>query len=77
MKAEAKELYVFTKDHFENDLSRISKSCVAPLIAVRRVVKKAMTKYIEDYCSKGTQFEDVFSEEDFQEVSKKIVDELE
>jgi hypothetical protein len=77
MKAEARELYVFTKDHFKDDLSRISKDCVAPLMAVRQVVKKAMTKYIEDYCGTGAKFEDVFSEEDFQEVSKKIVDELE
>jgi hypothetical protein len=76
MQAEAKELYVYTKDQFINELKRISPECISPLIVVRRIVKKAIDKYIIDYCSKGTNPEDIFSQEDFQEVSKKLYEEV-
>ena len=76
MKSESRELYVFTKDHFENNLNLIHPDCVAPLIAVRQVVNKAMDKYIKDYCGAGTKKEDIFSQEDFQEVSNKIYEEI-
>ena len=76
MLEEQKELYFFTKDHFKENLKRIRPTCVAPLIAVRQVVKKAIYKYIADYCSKDVDPYDVFTEEDFQEVSKKICDEI-
>ena len=76
MKAEAKELYFYTKDHFENDLNRIHSDCVSPLIEVRKVINKAMDKYIKDYCETGAKKEDIFSQEDFTEVSNKIHDEI-
>ena len=76
MKAGIRELYVFTKDHFEKDLNRISPSCVSPIIAVRKVVKNAMQEYIKNYCGKDTKIEDVFSQDDFLEVSNKIRDEI-
>jgi hypothetical protein len=74
--AEAKELYFFTKNHFIKNLKRITPFSAAPIIAVRQTVKKAMNKYILDYCSKGTKYEDVFTEEDFQNVSSKIHQEI-
>lgn len=73
MKAEQRELYVFTKDHFENELSRISPNCVSPIIATRQVVKRAIDKYCKDYC---TNNENPFSDEDFQAVSNQICDEI-
>lgn len=73
MKAEQKELYVYTKDRYEEQLKRISPDCVAPLIAVRQVVKKAIDQYCKDYC---TNNENPFSQEDFQAVSNKIHDEI-
>lgn len=73
MKAEQKELYFYTKDHYIEQLKRISPECVAPLIAVRKVVKKAIDKYCIDYC---TNKENPFSPEDFQAVSNKICDEI-
>ena len=76
MKAEARELYVFTTDHFEKDIQRIKPDCVAPLMAVRQTVNKAMDKYIKDYCEAGSKKEDIFSQEDFLEVSNKIYDEI-
>jgi len=72
----AKELYFHTKNQFMNQLERISPDCVSPIMVVRQVVKKAMNKYIIDYCSVGTKFEDIFSEGDFQEVSNKINEEI-
>ena len=76
MKTEQKELYVYTKDHFSNDMGKISKECVDPLVAVRQVVKRAMEKYVKDYCGTGTKIEEVFSEEDFQTVSNRLYNEL-
>ncbi len=73
MKAEQKELYFYTKDHYIEQLKRISPECVAPLIAVRKVVKKAIEKYCIDYC---TNNEDPFSQEDFHAVSNKIYNEI-
>mgnify|MGYP000959962374 FL=1 len=73
MKAEQKELYFYTKDHYEEQLKRISPECVAPLIAVRQVVKKAIEQYCIDYC---TNNEDPFSQEDFHAVSNKIYNEI-
>ena len=76
MKAEARELYVYTIDHYEKDIQRIRTGCAAPLPEVRRVVKKAMDKYILDYCGTETEVEDIFSQEDFEEVSQEIFSEL-
>jgi len=75
-KEEQKELYFFTKDHFKEDLKRISPTCVAPLIAVRQVVKKAIYKYVADYCSPNADPIEIFSNEDFYAVSKKICNEI-
>jgi len=76
MEAEQKELYFFTKSQFEEELKRISPTCVSPLIAVRQVVRPAIYKYIEDYCTLDTEPLDIFSEEDFQSVCRKIYDEI-
>jgi hypothetical protein len=76
MLAEQKELYNYTKDHFENDLKLIWPTCCSPIIAIRQVVKKAIEKYIIDYCDKDTNPLEIFSENDFQEVSNKIYNEL-
>jgi hypothetical protein len=76
MKVEAKELYVYTKNFFMKDLQRISPTCISPIIATRQVVKKAIDLYIKEYCSKDTKPEDIFSGEDFQEVSNKICEEI-
>jgi hypothetical protein len=76
MKEEQKELYFFTKSQFEEELKRISPTCVSPIIAVRQVVKKAIYKYINDHCTKDTNPEDIFSNEDFYAVSDKICDEI-
>ena len=75
---EAKELYFYTKGTKETaeKLEKISPSCVAPLIATRKVVKTAMQNYIREYCTYNTKIEDIFSEKDFQEVSKKIHSEI-
>jgi len=73
---EQKELYFYTKDRFEEELSRISSTCVSPVIAVRQVVKKAIDKYISDHCSVETKAEDIFSQEDFHAVSNKIHNEI-
>lgn len=73
MKAEQRELYVYTKDHFIEELKVISPSCVAPLIATRQVVKMAIESYCKNYCTNGV---DVFSQEDFLETSKKIFNEI-
>lgn len=76
MLAEQKELYNYTKNHFAEELSRISPECVSPLISVRKVVKKAIYKYVKDYCTYCTNPEDIFSQEDFSEVSNKIHQEI-
>lgn len=76
MKAETRELYVYTTDHYKESIQRISPDCVAPLIAVRQVVNKAMNKYILDYCETGAKKEDIFSQDDFIEVSNKIYNEI-
>jgi len=73
MLAEQKELYFHTKNHFKKELKKISPECISPLIAVRQIVKKAIEKYINDYCTKDAQ---VFSEEDFQEVSNRLYNEI-
>jgi hypothetical protein len=73
MKAEQRELYVFTKDHFADDLKRISPECVSPIIATRQVVKRSIDKYVAYYC---TNNESPFSKEDFQAVSNQIRDEI-
>lgn len=73
MKAEQRELYVYTKDHFISELENISPTCVSPLICVRKVVKKSIEKYVNNYGSKN---DEIFSSEDFQEVSKKIYKEI-
>ena len=74
--AEAKELYFYTKDHFIENLERITPFSAAPIIAVRQTIKKAIDKYIIDYCSKGTNPENIFSQEDFQIVSNKLYEEV-
>ncbi len=73
---EQKELYYYTKSRFNEELKRISPTCVSPIIATRQVVKKAIDLYIKDCCSAGTKIEDIFSGEDFQVVSKRIRDEI-
>lgn len=72
MLQEQKELYNYTTNHFENELSKISKSCISPIIEIRKVVKKSMLQYIKDYCNNVTKIEDIFSEDDFKQVSEKI-----
>jgi len=76
MIAEQKELYNYTKGKFEEELKKISPDCVSPIIAVRQVVKKAIARYIKDNCSIGVKPVDVFSHDDFQEVSNKINNEI-
>lgn len=73
MLQEQKELYTYIKDHFIEDLKRISSECVAPLIAVRQVVKKSMESYCKNYC---TVVDNPFAQEDFQNVSIKIYKEI-
>ncbi|MDD4779221.1 MAG: hypothetical protein PHT02_01265 [Tissierellia bacterium] len=67
MKAEARELYVYIKDRFEKELSKIL------IISVRKVVKKAIDRYCKDCCTNNGN---LFSEEDFQEVVNKIYKEI-
>ena len=76
MLAEQKELYNFTKDHFITDLQKISKTCVSPLILIRQTVKKSIDKYIIDYCSNGTKPEEIFSHDDFLQVSETIYNDI-
>lgn len=73
MTAEARELYVYTTEHFENSIERISPNCVAPLVAVRQVVRKAIEQYVKDYC---TPNDTPFTQEDFETVSRQIITEL-
>jgi len=73
MTIEERELYLYTKDHFEKELSKISPDCVSPIIAVRQVVKKAIDQYNFDYCGKG---QNCFSPDNFQNVSNAIRDEI-
>lgn len=75
MKAEARELYVYTKDQFQEELSALNE-CGKSIIGIRQVVNKAMRKYVIDHCSNGTKFEDIFSTEDFKEVSNKIYEDM-
>jgi len=76
MLQEQKELYFFTKLKFEGELKKISPTCVSPIIAVRQIVKKAIYLYIKDHCSIRVKPIEVFSHEDFQEVSNKIYNEI-
>ena len=76
MKDKQKELYNYTKGKFEGDLKKISTDCVSPIIAVRQVVKKAIARYIKDHCSIEVKPINVFSHEDFQEVSNKICNKI-
>jgi len=76
MEAEQKELYYYVKDHFEEELKRISPSCVSPIIATRQVVGMAIEKYIKNYCGSEEVAYEIFSQEDFQAVSHKIRDEI-
>jgi len=76
MLQEQKELYFFTKSKFEGELKKISPTCVSPIIATRQVIKKAISRYIKEHCSVGVKPIEVFSHEDFQEVSNKICSEI-
>lgn len=78
MTMEARELYVYTVDHFADDIKQIRPTCVAPLVAVRQVVQRAMIICLKEYCSYIGNLEDntVFSEGDYQAVSNKICEEL-
>ena len=73
---EGKELYFHTKNVFIDELEKVSPDSVSVIIVVRQIVKKAIDKYILDYCSGGTNPENIFSGEDFQGVSWKIHDEI-
>ena len=73
---EGKELYFYAKNRFLNELERISPTCISPIIAIRQVVKKAIDQYIIDYCSRDTKAENIFSGDDFREVSNKINEEI-
>jgi len=76
MKAEQRELYVYTKDHFIEQLEKISPDCVSPLICVRKIVRTAIYQYVNDYCTKDTNAEDIFSQDDFLSVSDIICNEI-
>lgn len=76
MKEEQKELYNYTKDHYEKELNRISPTCVSPIIAVRQIVKKAIYQYVANYCEKDINPETVFSQDDFSQVSDKIYNDI-
>ena len=76
MKDEQKELYFYTMGEFDSEINKLNKSMVAPIIVIRQTVKKAMEKYITEYCSKNTKIEDIFSEEDFKIVCDRIYNEL-
>ena len=51
MLTEQRELYLYTKDHFSEQLNRITPTCVSPIIAVRKTVKKAIYQYVAEHCS--------------------------
>jgi len=74
LEAKQKELYIFTVDHFEDRLNNISPTCVSPLCAIRHVVREAIYKYMEDYCC-GEDPINVFSQEDFEIVARRILSE--
>lgn len=76
MKAEQDELYFYTKEHFKEELSKVSHTCISPQIAVRQIVKEAIYKYVGEYCHKKINPEDIFSNEDFVTVSQRIYDEI-
>lgn len=76
MSPEAKELYNYTKNVYKDGVE-ITKDCAAPLIAMRKRVKKAMQSYCDEYCTPGTSFKDIFTEDDFQAVARKLTSELE
>ena len=76
MTAEARELYVYTTNHFEKEINKISPNSVAPMIAIRQTVKKAMQKYVTEYCSIDSKLEDVFSENDFAQVCEQIYNDI-
>lgn len=73
MKTESRELYLYTKNEFKEDLKQITPDCVSPIIAVRKVVKEAINDYIKWNATPG---DDIFSQEDFMEVSNKIYNEI-
>lgn len=84
---EGKELYFYTKDHFSSELSSTAAeiasypaeeskemaSTLAHIVNIRGLVKRSIDKYVIDYC---TNSETPFSEEDFQQVSEKICQEV-
>ena len=73
---EGKELYFHTKNVFLEELEKISPDCISPIIVIRQIVKKAMDKYIIDYCGRDTKVEEIFTESDFQNVSNKLYNEV-
>ena len=76
MTEEGKELYFHTKNVFLEELEKISPDCISPIIVIRQIVKKAMDKYIIDYCGRDTKVEEIFTESDFQNVSNKLYNEV-
>ena len=73
MEAEQEKLYAFIVENFEEKLKRISPACVAPLIEIRRVVKAAIEKYMQDHYSCSADPIKVFGQEDFEAVSRRIL----
>ena len=71
MTIEERELYCYVTctEPFMTQINNVSMSCVSPLIAIRKIVKKAIEKYHKDYCTSG---DECFSHEDFIKVSDKI-----
>ena len=70
---EQRELYLYTKDTFNNELENISPACVSPLICTKRIVKRAIERYEKWYGSKDSN---IFSNDDFLKVSEKIYNEI-
>ena len=76
MQQEQNELYHYTKDKFMSDLKGISPTCIGTEILRRRVIKKAIYKYVENYCSPEKEATDIFTNEDFYAVSHIICNEI-
>ena len=76
MSVEARELYLHTKNFYIEELKKISPECISPIIIIRQIVKKAIDKYIIDYCTKETNPKDIFSQDDFKQVSDKLYEEI-
>ena len=63
-------LYFFTKEHYEDDLKKITNESISPLISIRKVVKIAMNQYIT--INSSLENDVAFTQKDFSEVVKRL-----